>query len=452
MSNDGSLTRPWKTLAEVVDEKNKLIATQSYPGNYQNSDHKLSDQNPSAPIKPGDIIYLMSGDHGNVEILGAINKDFITVEAARNQTPTLRSLRVNGASKWMFVGLKVQGAGDGSTNSSPGAALVEFGRNLWRGPADNIIFTSGSVSTADDSNSWEDIDWVKKPFMKGLNYSATCVTIIGNHFYNLRDALGIDGDHSLVTDNKIEYFGNDGIDLIASHVVIRNNTIINGRHSNSEPMHADGIQGWTKNGQTNTDITIERNTIIKTGDPEKTYMQGITIFDGKWNGVRILNNVVVTNHWHGISISGVVNGQIINNTVVAFDPAKHPTWIIVNKSKDGTPAQDIVVRNNITTRLVYHGDRIVVDHNIVAKMISTDVSEKLVFFSKPGSYGDHNIIDPEIYDTLVKVDNSNGKYDLRLRQNSPAVGGGNAELAPTVDITGKPRANPTDVGAYAYRN
>jgi hypothetical protein len=434
MSNDGSLSRPWRTLAEVVDSKNKMIG----------------DQNTSAPIKPGDVIYLMSGDHGNVQILGAVNKEFITVQAAPGQTPILRSLRVDGAAKWMFLGLKVQGAVDGSTGSSPGEGLVDFGHNLQRGPASDIIFAGGSVSTTDDTSRWTDLDWVNKPFIWGLRFGATCVTINENRFFNLRNAVNVDGDRTLVADNHIDNFGNDGIDLVASHVVIRNNMITNGRHTPSEPMHPDGIQGWTKPGQTNTDVTIERNTIIKTGDPEKNGMQGITIFDGKWDGVRILNNVVVTNTWHGITISGVVNSQIINNTVVAFDPEKHPTWITVDKAKDGTPARDVVIRNNITTRLIYHGERIAVDHNIVAKMIATDSPEKPIYFSKPGTYSDNNIIDPQIYDTLMRVDNVNRIYDLHLRKDSPAVGAGNLDLAPTVDITGKRRTLPIDIGAYAH--
>jgi hypothetical protein len=430
MSNDGSVSHPWKTLAEVVDSKNGLLDSQGRV------------QNPSAPIKAGDVIQLMSGNHGSVQINGSVNKEFITIQAAQGQTPVLHSLRINGGSKWMFVGLKVQGAGDGTDSLRSGEGLIDL-----RGPSDNIIFVGGSVSTADNTDSWTDTDWVNKPFKVGLRTFATCATVSGNHFFNLRDTLAVYGDHSLIADNKIDHFGNDAIDFIASNVTIRNNTITNGRHTPSEPLHPDGIQGWTQNGLINKNVIIDRNTIINVG--ENNNLQGITIFDGKWDGVQILNNVVVTNTWHGITISGVVNGQIINNTVVAFDPAKHPTWISVNKAKDGTPAQDIVVRNNITTRLIYQGDRIIVDHNIVAKMIATNVSEKPVYFSKPGTYGEKNIIDPEIYDTLMKVDNVNGKYDLRPQQSSPAIGAGNSDLAPLVDITGRRRTLPIDIGAYA---
>ncbi len=89
MNNDGSAARPWSTLSDVLDGRRRLVGTTA------------------SPIKPGDIIYLNTGDHGNVQVGGGVNSEFITVQAAAGQTPTLRSLIVNDASKWMFVGLKI---------------------------------------------------------------------------------------------------------------------------------------------------------------------------------------------------------------------------------------------------------------------------------------------------------------------------------------------------------
>jgi parallel beta-helix repeat protein len=432
MSNDGSAARPWSTLAEVLDSKRKLVAT------------------PSAPIKPGDIIYLNSGDHGNVQIAGAVNSDFITVQAAPGQTPALRSLRVNGSSKWMFAGLKVQGAGDGSSNSLPGSGLIEFGRVSSLGPTSDIVFSGNSVSTADDSSRWTDIDWVKKPFITGLTTSAVCVTISGNHFFNLRNAISLEADRSLIAENKIDNFGNDAIQVVGSNLTIRSNTIRDGRNSKSETLHPDGIQGWSKPGTTNKNVVIDGNIIIKTGDTLVTAMQGISIFDGKWDGLTISNNVVVTNHWHGIAVYGVTNAKIINNTVVAYDPVKYPTWITVQNAKDGTPSQNVVVRNNIASQLTYNETGVTADHNIVARNIAATVSGKTASVSKPGTYGNRNRVDPNIYGTFILVDNTKGAYDLRLKANSIAVGAGNPDLAPATDILGKPRTRPIDIGAYAH--
>ncbi|HKY09604.1 MAG TPA: right-handed parallel beta-helix repeat-containing protein [Candidatus Binatia bacterium] len=432
MSNDGSAARPWSTLAEVLDSKRKLVAT------------------PSAPIKPGDLIYLNNGDHGNVQIAGAVNTDFITVQAAPGQTPTLRSLRVNGASKWMFVGLKVQGAGDGSTNSLPGSALIEFGRNLTAGPTSNIVFAGNSVSAADDSSRWADIDWVKKPFVTSLSTSATCVTISGNHFFNVRNAVSVDGDNTLVAENKIDNFGNDGINVVASNVTIRRNTIRDGRNSKSETLHPDGIQGWSKPGATNRNVVIDGNTIIKTGDTQVTAMQGISIFDGNWDGLTISNNVVVTNHWHGIALYGVKNARIVNNTIVPSDPVKFPTWITVQNAKNGTPSENVIVRNNITSQLTYNEAGVTADHNIVATKIGATALGKTTVVSKPGIHANRNVVDPNIYGTLVTVDNARGTYDLRPNPGSPAIGNGNPDSAPATDILGKPRTRPIDIGAYSH--
>lgn len=408
----------------------------------------VGGRNSSAPIKPGDAIYLMSGDHGNVQIIGAVNEEFITVQASPGQIPVLRSLRVDGATKWMFIGLKIQGAGDGSTNSLPGQALIDFGHNAQRGSTSDIIFTDGSVSTADNVSNWTDLDWVKKPFMAGLRSGATCVTISNNHLFNLRNAIGIDGDRTLVAENRIDNFGNDGIELVASHVIVRNNMITNGRHTTSEPLHPDGIQGWTKNGVTNKNITIDGNTIINFG--ESNSLQGITIFDGRWDGLTISNNVVVTNVWHGVAIYGVENARIINNTVVASNPIKFPTWISVQNAKDGTPSRNVIVRNNIATQLTYAEFGVTADHNIIADRMGTNVSGKPTFVSKPGLYGDYNVIEPNIYATFVTVDHSRHVYDLRLKPNSPAIGAGNSELSPKFDIVGKRRTVPPDIGAYNH--
>ena len=109
MSNDGSAAHPWKTLAEVLDGNQKLIASQTYSGNYTKGDINLYATNVLGPIKPGDVIYLKSGDHGDVLVSHAVNDEFITVQAAPGHTPILHSLVVSGAAKWMFAGLKVLG-------------------------------------------------------------------------------------------------------------------------------------------------------------------------------------------------------------------------------------------------------------------------------------------------------------------------------------------------------
>jgi hypothetical protein len=51
---------------------------------------------------------------------------------------------------------------------------------------------------------------------------------------------------------------------------------------------------------------------------------------------------------------------------------------------------------------------------------------------------------------FVSFDPAKFVYNLRLKPGAPAIGAGNPEGAPPVDITGAPRRSPVDVGAYQH--
>jgi len=69
----------------------------------------------------------------------------------------------------------------------------------------------------------------------------------------------------------------------------------------------------------------------------------------------------------------------------------------------------------------------------------------------PGEYADHNIIDRRGAEGMfVGFDPAKFVFDLRLKSGAIAIGAGNSEQAPPVDITGAPRGNRIDVGAYHY--
>lgn len=240
-ANDGSSDHPWRTLSEVLDTNRHLVATRSYT-RISNSLGPVASINPVGPIKPGDTIVLMSGDHGVVEASGYVNDRFITVESGKGQIPIVRSLRLISSSHWIFQGIKFQGERkDGGYDR----ALVSVEGHSWRGPSDNFIFVGGSFSATDDTSAWSGQDWVDKPHGVALFGGAQCLTVTNNHFVNIINAVIVSGDRSLVERNLIENFGNDGIDVVASDVVIRGNRIQNSRHTREQLAHADGIQGWT---------------------------------------------------------------------------------------------------------------------------------------------------------------------------------------------------------------
>ena len=281
--NDGSEAKPWRTLAEVLDPNNHLVATRTYGRRTLDGALPTVPINPNGPIRPGDTIVLMSGDHGTVDVSKYVNQNFISVVAGPGQTPLVRSLRLVSSSHWLFRGIKFQGQRPEKDFYGP---MVGVGMNDYFGPADNIVFTDDFFSTADQTEGWSPGDWVNKPYKTGFLTYARCTTLIGNHFFNLRDAIGIapSAEDSLVQGNLIEDFGNDGIDTTASNVVIRGNHIRSSRHSPAEPLHPDAIQGWTAPGATNRNVVINSNWVVNLNPAEDNAMQGISIFDGQWTG------------------------------------------------------------------------------------------------------------------------------------------------------------------------
>ncbi len=444
-SNDGSEQKPWRTLAEALDPANKLVSTRSY-GRVGDHLGPPAPINPEGPIKPGDTIVLMSGDHGAVNASRYVNSAFISVVAGPGQTPLVRSLRLLASSHWLFRGVKFQGIRPENDKSSP---LVGVQSHDWAGPSDNVVFVDNSFSTEDDVQGWTPEDWVMRPYATGFASTARCTTLVNNHFYNLRDAVGIGGDKSLVHGNVIEDMGNDGIDMTASDIVIRGNVIRSGRHTPAEPLHADGIQGWTLRGATSRNVVVDSNKIVNLNPAEDNYLQGISIFDGKWDGLTVTNNLVITNTWSGITLFGVANALVINNTVIAARPDKYPTWLSIAPAKDKTPSQHVLVRNNLATQVLADSEDLAFDHNLAAKLISFRAADGALVKIVKGGAGDNNIVHPGLFKTFVDFDPNAEKFDLRPGPSSPALRAGADKGAPPTDIDGRPRTTPVDIGAYA---
>jgi hypothetical protein len=443
-----------------------------------------ADRIGSPPVQPGDTIMLMNGDYGDVSV-GTYNNQvensgFVTVEAAPGQTPVFSTLAIQSTNKWVFKGIKVQSLSGTNNNKQ---ALVHVSDQGASFPTTDIILENMEISTADSTEGWTREQWVAQgryglfewgspgDGTNGVPFT-TCIAMTGSHIHNVRGAVILMGNNSLLSHNEIDHFGDDGIDYGASNLAITHNSI-HDSFDIGDGNHEDAMQG--QNGPLRTgvpynafsNILIDSNLVIRQTDPKlqfAAYLQGIDAFDMDWTNVTVTNNVVVTSACWGIGYSSVHHSKIINNTVLSDDllPMSgncKPVVGVGDKTHQGPPSNDVIVRNNIAHSLsVYNlNPNITLDHNICltiegkCMILAYEGGKPKWGVYKPGEYADHNIIDRRgAAGAFVAFDPAKFIYDLRLKSGTFAVGNGNPADAPAVDITGAPRGTRIDAGAYRY--
>ena len=397
-----------------------------------------------AKARGGDSIYLKGGDYGSVVIAG-INTAFVTVAAEPGQTALFEHLAIgrrHSASHWLIKGIEVvglvpPGLDQGQWDVHPSKINVSN--------SDNIVILDTVIGTSTGTYPWQQEvrgSPTPHPLTSGIDVeNSSCVALTGDHIENVFDGITVGGDQVgsngkriLIQHNEINGFAGDGIDHSASQLLISDNLITNAHDICADTcIHTDGIQGWNyhdRAGLINTDILIRRNIIISDSQPSVLLpaddLHGITIFDGNWDKVSIINNVVVTTTWHGISVYGGTNIDIIDNTVVGTNP-KRNTWIMLNHQKghlDEPPTHDLV-RNNVAQGYIFGQGKPVV-----------------------GVTHDHNLQIKSLRGVFRVMDVDDRRYDLHPSARSLLVGRATLEGAPIDDANARLRVGLPTVGAF----
>jgi hypothetical protein len=478
---DGSQTAPWNSLTGVLSFKfppgytRPLLSSVPYYHVAEGKRVYVADQLGSPPVHPGDTIELMSGDYGDI-VIGdyskqVVNPSFVTVEAAPGQTPVFSTLYIRSTNKWVFKGIKVQSLLGTNNNKLSLVTVTDQGAAL---PTSDIILQNMQISSADSTDGWSKEQWLARLRVIGIlaqgsdhGANTTCVSVTDSHISKVIFGAEVMANNMLFSGNEIDRFGDDGIDYAASNLLIAKNYI----HDDLDlgnGAHMDGMQGYPGSF---SNVVIDSNRIIRQTDPKlpfPTYLQAIDAFDGDWTNLTVTNNVVATSSCWGIFYGSVHGGKIINNTVVddgtdagTKNPAGkvvcRPAITVGDKTHQGSPSNDVIIRNNIANHLTIYNlnPNMTMDHNICLGIdgkcqIITYVNGKPDWGTvKPGIYRDRNIIDGRGPRSMfVNFDPAKFDFDLRLKSGAPAIGAGNPEGAPPIDVTGAPRRSPVDVGAY----
>lgn len=403
MAGDGSAASPWRTLEEVVDAGHFGDGT----------------------IAGGDRVLLHTGYHGELVISGGGQDTPISIEADAGAAPTLRRVLLRDTHGWTVRGLSISPSyGDPYETLN----IVDIDRDT----SHHITIEDCDLFSEADTSAWTVMDWIERA-SSGISVDGADVSVIGNRLTNVRFGISVGGERALIRGNSVVNFSADGLRGLGDYDVFENNYVANAyADGDVDANHDDGFQSWSvgADGMVGTGevvgVVLRGNVFVNYTDaaqPFRATLQGIGCFDGFFTDWVIENNVVVVDHWHGITLLGARGARIVNNTVLDLNAERPgPPWIQIGPHKDGTASEDCVVRNNLVTDLdVMTGTGMVEDHNLV-------MDDPSAFF----------------------VDLAG--HDYHLVAGAAAIDVGSADLAPAFDRDGVPRpiGAAFDLGAYEW--
>ena len=443
---DGSAENPWRTLQQVVEDG--LIQYYRH-AEANDPESELIIVNENAPVKGGDRLLLRSGYHGHIALNTFIFTEWLTIAAQEGHTPVLSQFKLEGAFEKIYLKdftiLKDSYQGPGNyweadeINHNSDACLYLASSSFW-GPGSRVKVNGLHVGTTTDASSWTAGDWVQKSAAGIGLRSVTYCEIFNCRIENTSFGLNIEyaSDHTTAVGNTIKYYSGDGCRLISNDVYLAYNTITD--CLKVDDNHDDAIQSYSR-GEDNSPGTgvlynnvVRGNLIIGTTDfsnPLAGSPQGLGCFDGFFDGWIVENNVVIVDHYHGISFYGMRNSYILNNTVIDqnHDNDISP-WIMITDHKNGTPSQNCIMANNIAYRSVSaSGDNVTEAHNFV---VGRDNPELLYdLFADPDHFDFHLLAGFQTAESII----DQGEFFTDMTSSE-------------MDRDGVARTAPPDLGAY----
>lgn len=377
----------------------------------------------SGKVTGGDRIFLLSGYHGQILVRDKQFTSTVTIAPAAGAVAHADSVLVMNSKNVHIQGLKVWPR---SPNAGNGALVRTYSSSS------NIALTDldvRGIATAGNYATWSVTDWNNYQ-RTGFQVDGANVTVARNRVTGIFNGIIMLGTNALMEENIVDGFSGDAMRALGDNSVVRRNKVQNCHQVNGS--HTDAFQAWT-NGPTGKvgtgtlrNFTIEDNKIFEfvgTRSPIACKLQGISLFAGVYDNFVIRNNIVSTTAYHGITIAGGQNSQIVNNTVIhAFGTAGVFPWIRVSGNRDGRPSLNMTVANNVTTSMKVNNDpskAIVATHNVVVTNASAEF-------------------------------NAVAKQDFNLRMGAKSIDAGTPTLAPKDDIVGaaRPKGKAPDAGAY----
>ncbi|TCK07534.1 hypothetical protein [Marinobacterium mangrovicola] len=340
--NNGSKDYPWKTIQGSI--KNSHVAFGKWKLPY-NADRPRVVSVSSVESESITLI-LKPGFYGRLEIISKIFEKELTIKSEYPYKAVFDSVYIKSSGNIKIEGLTITRS---VTHDESKHNLFSAVTHDWTGPSKNITLKNSLLYSKFGRDQWSVDDWLKFDLVKGIDSDAEQSRYIGNIIINTSFAVTISGKDTLVKENVINGFRGDGIRSIGDDNTFESNVIINS--FDVDENHDDGFQAWVKrNEEAIRRNRLINNVIVARTDSNGTLYsnnQGIGLFDGMYDNWEIRDNFVVVNHWHGLSMYGITNSEIMRNVV--FDPFEDrvgPAEIRVMPAKNGDASANNILRKN----------------------------------------------------------------------------------------------------------
>lgn len=229
---------------------------------------------------------------------------------------------------------------------------------------EHCVVEGVSVFTIENTQHWEEATWLKEA-RNGIILEGKYCFARYNKVFNVRTGIEVRAKHGTAIGNRVSHFFNDGMRALDDHVKLANNYIMFSKSCGNNKVHSDAIQMWNHEAISPDEGVLENVSILynyiwnRSDLPGSRMMQGIGCFNGLMRNAQIVGNVVMTDHYHGITLGMAQHSVIEENLVFSSRPEVLKSWIKIGTNKlERFNSEGNRIAFNESARFIYQPDMV----------------------------------------------------------------------------------------------